>query len=132
MQPIPISRDLPAFLIPLIGGVPAVPPLMPETEAGTMKGDLYKLPVTDAAATFVFKLGKNDDSMVDAHIPPKSWLFVNRAKSPKASTSDIVIAIVGGKFVGRRLYKHAKVVRLLSENQAKAYPPVEFQITKYS
>jgi DNA polymerase V len=125
MQPIPISRNLPAFLIPWIEGMPAVP-LMPEAEASTLKkAELYQLPVSDPAATFVFKVGKDDDTMMDANIPPKSWLIVNRAKSPKASSSDIVIAIVGGKFVVRRLYKHQKVVRLLSENQAKAYPPVE-------
>lgn len=88
--------------------------------------DLNELLVKDPPATFVVKVAKDCDSMIDAGILPGSILVVNRALGPKAKSSNIVIAIVDGEFVVKRLYKRSKVVRLLSENKAKAYPPIEF------
>lgn len=88
--------------------------------------DLNELLVTDPPATFVVQVGHNCDSMIDAGILPGSKLVVNRALGPKAKSSNIVIAIVDGEFVVKRLYKRFKIVRLLSENKAKAYPPIEF------
>ena len=88
--------------------------------------DLNELLVTDPPATFVVQVDHDCDSMVDAGILPGSKLVVNRALGPKAKSSNIVIAIVDGEFVVKRLYKRFKIVRLLSENKAKAYPPIEF------
>jgi len=88
--------------------------------------DLNELLVTDPPATFVVQVAQDCDSMVDAGILPGSKLVVNRALGPKAKSSNIVIAIVDGEFVVKRLYKRFKIVRLLSENKAKAYPPIEF------
>ncbi|WP_229008774.1 LexA family transcriptional regulator [Methylophilus sp. Leaf408] len=64
--------------------------------------------------------------MIDVGIYPGSKLIVNKALGPKAKSSNIVIAIVDGEYVVKRLYKRFKIVRLLSENKAKAYPPIEF------
>ncbi|MBF5039368.1 translesion error-prone DNA polymerase V autoproteolytic subunit [Methylophilus sp. 13] len=88
--------------------------------------DLNELLVTDPPATFVVQVDNDCDSMIDAGILPGSKLVVNRALGPKAKSSNIVIAIVDGEFVVKRLYKRLKIVRLLSENKAKAYPPIEF------
>jgi len=88
--------------------------------------DLNELLVTDPPATFIVKVATDADSMIDIGIFPDTILVVNRAKGPKAKSSNIVVAIVDGEFVVKRLYKRSKVVRLLSENKAKAYPPIEF------
>ncbi|QDC44650.1 LexA family protein [Methylophilus medardicus] len=88
--------------------------------------DLNELLITDPPATFIVQVAKEADSMIDAGIFPGSKLIVNKALGPKAKSSNIVIAIVDGEFVVKRLYKRLKVVRLLSENKAKAYPPIEF------
>lgn len=88
--------------------------------------DLNELLVTDPPATFVVQVAHDCDSMVDAGILPGSKLVVNRALGPKAKSANIVIAIVDGEFVVKRLYKRYKIVRLLSENKTKAYPPIEF------
>ena len=89
--------------------------------------DLNQLLVTDPPATFMVKVAKDCDSMIDAGIFPDSKLIVNRALGTKAKSSNIVIAAVNGEFVVKRLYKRFNVVRLLSENKAKAYPPIEFK-----
>ncbi len=88
--------------------------------------DLNELLVNDPPATFVVQVDHDCDSMIDAGILPGSKLVVNRALGPKAKSSNIVIAIFDGDFVVKRLYKRYKIVRLLSENKAKAYPPIEF------
>lgn len=86
--------------------------------------DLNEYYVTDPPATFMVQV--DSDSMIDVGIFPGSMLLVNRALASKAKSSNIVIAIVDGEFVVKRLYKRGNVVRLLSENKAKAYPPIEF------
>ncbi|HSI45325.1 MAG TPA: S24 family peptidase [Methylophilus sp.] len=131
MQPIPISQNPPPVSIPFIEEIRYLPPFISKAEIDTLKKvDLYQLLVTNPETTFAFKVAKDDDSMVDAHIPPKSWLIVDKAKGTKARSSDIVIAIINGKYVVKRLYKHSKVIRLLAENKAKAYPPIEFSEVK--
>lgn len=86
--------------------------------------DLNEYLVTDPPATFMVQV--DNDSMIDAGILPGSKLLVNKALGPKAKSSNIVVAIVDGEFVVKRLYKRGKVVRLLSENRTKGYPPIEF------
>ena len=88
--------------------------------------DFNELLVTDPPATFVVQVAQDCDSMVDAGILPGSKLVVNRALGPKAKSSNVVIAIIDGEFVVKRLYKKFKTIRLLSENKAKMYPPIEF------
>ena len=88
--------------------------------------DLNQLLITDPPATFMISVATDCDSMIDVGIYPGSKLIVNKALGPKAKSSNIVIAVVDGEFVVKRLYKRFKIVRLLSENKAKAYPPIEF------
>lgn len=128
-QPVPISLTPSVVLIPFFEG---------KVRAGQSRFasaaqdyemkelDLNELLVTDPPATFIVQVAKDCDSMVDAGIFPGSKLIVNKALGPKAKSSNIVVAIVDGEFVVKRLYKRLKTVRLLSENKAKAYPPIEF------
>lgn len=128
-NPIPISQDPSIVRIPFYEG---------KVRAGQSRFasaaqdyemkelDLNELLVTDPPATFIVQVAQDCDSMLDAGILPGSKLVVNRALGPKAKSSNIVIAIVDGEFVVKRLYKRFKIVRLLSENKAKAYPPIEF------
>lgn len=128
-QPVPISLTPSVVLIPFFEG---------KVRAGQSRFasaaqdyemkelDLNELLVTDPPATFMVQVAKDCDSMVDAGIFPGSKLIVNKALGPKAKSSNIVVAIVDGEFVVKRLYKRLKTVRLLSENKAKAYPPIEF------
>ncbi|WP_019882349.1 MULTISPECIES: LexA family transcriptional regulator [unclassified Methylophilus] len=88
--------------------------------------DLNEFLVTDPPATFIVQLDRDADSMIDAGILPGSWVIVNKALAPKAKSKDIVLAIVNGEYMIKRLYKRGSIVRLLSENKAKAYPPIEF------
>jgi DNA polymerase V len=88
--------------------------------------DLNELLIKDPPATFMVEVASDCDSMIDVGIFPGSKLIVNKALGSKAKSSNIVVAIVEGEFVVKRLYKHSKIVRLLSENKAKAYPPIEF------
>lgn len=128
MHPIPISQNPTVILIPFYEG---------KVRAGQSRFasaaqdyemkelDLNELLVADPPATFMVQVAKDCDSMIDAGIFPGSKLIVNKALGSKAKSSNIVIAIVDGEFVVKRLYKRFKIVRLLSENKAKAYPPIE-------
>lgn len=128
-HPIPIGKNPTALLIPFYEG---------KVRAGQSRFasaaqdyemkelDLNELLVTDPPATFMVQVAKDCDSMIDAGIFPGSKLIVNKALGAKAKSSNIVIAIIDGEFVVKRLYKRLKIVRLLSENKAKAYPPIEF------
>jgi len=128
-HPIPLSQNPKVILIPFFEG---------KVRAGQSRFasaaqdyemkelDLNELLVTDPPATFMVQVAKDCDSMVDAGIFPGSKLIVNKALGSKAKSSNIVVAIVDGEFVVKRLYKRLKIVRLLSENKAKAYPPIEF------
>ncbi|MEZ0208683.1 MAG: LexA family protein [Candidatus Paceibacterota bacterium] len=88
--------------------------------------DLQEFLIKDPPATFIVHVARDADSMVDAGIHPECRLIVNRALAPRARSSNIVVAVVNGEFVVKRLYKRLKSVRLLSENKAKAYPPIDF------
>lgn len=128
-QFIPVSLNPPVVLIPFYEGKVRAGQsrFVSAAQDYEMKElDLNELLVSDPPATFMVKVAKDADSMVDVGIYPNSKLIVNRALGPKAKSSDIVVAIVDGEFVIKRLYKRFKVVHLLSENKAKAYPPIEF------
>lgn len=88
--------------------------------------DLHRHLVTDPANTVMVKVAPDDDSMMDAGILPASALLVNQAKASQARSNDIVVALMQGEYVVKRLYKHAQVICLLAENKAKAYPPISF------
>ena len=62
--------------------------------------------------------------MINVGIYPNSLLIVNRSITPKSS--HIVVAVVNGEEVVKRLYKWHDVIELLSENKEKNYPPIVF------
>lgn len=62
--------------------------------------------------------------MIDAGILPNGLLIVDRSKTPR--TSDIVIAVVDGEKIVKRLYKYRDNIELRSENSHKNYPPIVF------
>jgi len=127
--PIPLSQNPTVILIPFYEGKVRAGQsrFVSAAQDYEMKElDLNELLVADPPATFMVQVAKDSDSMIDAGIFPGSKLIVNKALGSKAKSSNIVIAIVDGEFVVKRLYKRFKIVHLLSENKAKAYPPIEF------
>lgn len=86
--------------------------------------DLNKHLVKNPPATFYYNVGDSYDSMIDVGIYPKALLIVDRSINPKSS--HIVVAVVDGEEVVKRLYKWRNVVELRSENKEKNYPPIVF------
>ena len=87
--------------------------------------DLNKHLVKNPPATFYYNVGAEYDSMIDVGILPNALLIVDRSINPKSS--HIVLAVVNGEKVVKRLYKWRNVIELRSENKEKNYPPVEFK-----
>jgi DNA polymerase V len=71
------------------------------------------------AATFVAHV--QGDSMKDANLNDGDLLIIDKAETPRHRS--IVVAIMNGEFLVKRLYKRNEVMRLLPEN--KAYPVIE-------
>lgn len=86
--------------------------------------DLNKHLVKNPPATFFYRVGSTYDSMIDVGICPNALLIVNRSINPKSS--HIVVAVVEGEEVVKKLYKRKNVVELRSENKDKNYPPIVF------
>lgn len=80
--------------------------------------------IKNPPATFFYNVGNSYDSMIDVGILPKALLIVDRSINPKSS--HIVVAVVNGEEVVKRLYKWRNVVELRSENKDKNYPPIVF------
>ena len=83
--------------------------------------DLNRRYVTNPPATFFFRVA--GDSMINAGIFPGSVVIVDRSIKPR--TSHIVVAVVDGEMMVKKLYKRGETIRLLSENPA--YAPIEFK-----
>jgi DNA polymerase V len=86
--------------------------------------DLNKHLIINPPATFLYRVGSTQDSMIDAGIQPNCLLIVDRSITPKSS--HIVIAEVDGESMVKRLYKWRGIVELRSENKEKNYPPIVF------
>lgn len=86
--------------------------------------DLNKHLIKNPPATFFYRVGNLQDSMIDAGIIPNALLIVDRSINPKSS--HIVVAVVNGEEVVKRLYKWRSMIELRSENKEKNYPPVIF------
>lgn len=86
--------------------------------------DLNKHLIVNPPATFLYRVGSTQDSMIDAGIQPNCLLIVDRSITPKSS--HIVIAEVDGESMVKRLYKWRGTVELRSENKDKNYPPIVF------
>jgi len=83
--------------------------------------DLNEYIIEQRDTTFFVRAKGN--SMIGAGIHDGDLLAVNRAKVP--THRKIVIAIVDGEFLVKRLYKRAGRVRLLAENPE--FQPIDFQ-----
>lgn len=81
--------------------------------------------IKDPPATFVVYI--ESDNMIDDGIFPGTRVLVNKAKASKATNGDIVIAVVDHEFVICELYKRGKTIRLLSNNKAIDYLPIELK-----
>lgn len=86
--------------------------------------DLNKHLIKNPPATFFYRVGSSQDSMIEVGIFPNALLIVDRSINPKSS--HIVVAVVNGEEVVKRLYKWRNVIELRSENKEKNYPPVVF------
>ena len=62
-----------------------------------------------------FFMHMEGDSMMEAHIPPGSLLVIDRSLKPRSS--NIVVAIVNGEYIVRRLKKDAFKGWLIAENK---------------
>lgn len=81
--------------------------------------DLNQHLIKKPATTFFTEV--TGDSMIEAGIFPGSLLIVDMDLKPKSS--DIVIVLLDGELMVKRLYKRGKIIKLLSENSA--YQPIE-------
>lgn len=86
--------------------------------------DLNKHLIKNPPATFYYNVGNAYDSMIDVGILPNALLIVDRSINPRSS--HIVVAVVNGEEVVKRLYKWRNVIELRSENKEKNYPPIVF------
>ena len=86
--------------------------------------DLNKHLIKNPPATFYYNVGNAYDSMIDVGILPNALLIVDRSITPKSS--HIVVAVVNGEEVVKRLYKWRNVIELRSENKEKNYPAIVF------
>lgn len=86
--------------------------------------DLNKHLIKNPPATFYYNVGNAYDSMIDVGILPNALLIVDRSITPKSS--HIVVAVVNGEEIVKRLYKWRNVIELRSENKEKNYPPIVF------
>lgn len=86
--------------------------------------DLNKHLIRNPPSTFFYNVGNSYDSMIDVGIFPNALLIVDRSINPRSS--HIVVAIVNGEEVVKRLYKWRNVIELRSENKEKNYPAISF------
>lgn len=87
--------------------------------------DINKRYITNPPATFLFTVGKDQDSMVDVGILPGCVVGVDSSIKPRHN--HIVVVAIDGEWAVKRLYKRGGMVRLISENREKNYPPVTFR-----
>ena len=107
---------LPFYDTPVSAGQSRFPSPAQDYEIAEL--DLNQLLITNPPATFLTRV--TGDSMTGVGIYPGSILVVNRALKPRSSS--IVVVLLDGELMVKRLYKHAGVVKLLSENPA--YAPI--------
>jgi DNA polymerase V len=75
--------------------------------------DLNEQLIRNKPATFFFRM--NSDAMIDAGIYSGDVLIVDR--SIKAASGKIIVAILNGELLVRRLQTHIKGVTLVAENK---------------
>ena len=75
--------------------------------------DLNEQLIRNKPATFFFRM--NSDAMIDAGIHSGDVLIVDR--SVKAVNGKVIVAIVNGELMVRKLQTHIKGVTLIAENK---------------
>jgi DNA polymerase V len=81
--------------------------------------DLNKELIRRPSSTYFFRA--QNDSMIDANIPPNSILIVDKAVKPK--TNSIVIAVLNGEFTVKFFIQNKDGCMLLPAN--KKYKPIK-------
>ena len=119
----PIELSIPVYSGKVSAGQSRFPSPAQDYEQEEL--DLNKHLINNPPATFLYRVGNMQDSMIDAGIQPNCILIVDRSITPKSS--HIVIAEVDGESMVKRLYKRRGVIELLSENKDKNYPPIVFK-----
>lgn len=117
LNPIPLKR--PIYEGKILAGQSRFPSAAQGYELEDL--DLNLRYVTNPPATFFFRVA--GDSMINAGIFPGSVVIVDRSIKPKSS--HIVVAVVDGEMMVKKLYKRGETIKLLSENPA--YAPIEFK-----
>ncbi|WP_026768919.1 LexA family transcriptional regulator [Asinibacterium sp. OR53] len=75
--------------------------------------DLNEQLIHNKPATFFFRM--NSDAMIGAGIYSGDTLIVDR--SLKATTGKVIVAIVNGELLVRRVHTHIKGIALVAENK---------------
>jgi DNA polymerase V len=75
--------------------------------------DLNEQLIHNKPATFFFRM--NSDAMIGAGIYSGDTLIVDR--SLKATTGKVIVAIVNGELLVRRMHTHIKGIALVAENK---------------
>jgi DNA polymerase V len=83
--------------------------------------DLNEQLIRNKPATFFFRM--NSDAMIDAGIHSGDVLIVDR--SIKAVNGKVIVAIVNGELMVRKLQTHIKGVTLIAENKKYASMQVD-------
>jgi DNA polymerase V len=109
------STELPLFASPISAGFPS-----PADDYVEKKRDLNEHLVRNRQATFSLRVSYGD-SMIGAGIHNDDLLIVDR--SLPATHKKIVVAIVGGELLVKRLLRVNKKVLLAAENPG--YAPIE-------
>lgn len=111
--PINNRQGIPFFDMAVLAGFPS-----PANDYLEERLNLNDLLVVNPESTFLVRC--TGDSMLNAFIPPKCLLLVDR--SVKAQNGDIVLAHLNGEFTVKYLQRNEFRCRLLSGN--KKYPDI--------
>ena len=117
------KKSLPYFLVNVKAGFPS--PAMDYIEE---RIDLNKTFIKHPLATFIVEC--TGDSMINAFIPPKAKLIVDR--SLIAKTGDIVLAVINGEFTVKFLKRNDHNCFLVPANskykEIKVTPEMNMQV----
>lgn len=92
-----IDRRIPFFNNPVKAGFPS-----PAADYLEERIDIAEMLIPHPLATFIVL--SEGDSMINAFIPPKAMLLVDRSVTPK--NMDIVVAVLNGEFTVKYLKKN--------------------------
>lgn len=108
------KEGIPLFEIPVAAGFPS-----PAADYLQKRIDLNELLIKHPSATFFVKV--EGDSMINAFIPPKALLLVDKALNPQ--NGDVIVAFLNGEFTVKTFSKDESGVMLTPANPA--YSPIK-------